>query len=876
MFKQKLNKEFIGPRLNLNHCQVYATEFTGTCEKSLSILFQTNFLNEQQRTDISNALTENTIELADHIRKIVKVRTFENGKRYWVEPDEILYFTAQHQTSREGDPHLHNHLQISNRARVGDKWYAIDTRQMNSVGKEIRAKWDSLMANNEKIIKAVNSAGFTYQNGKVKELAEDGKMMEKFSQRQKQIKTNLQELLNEKNLGDYTDKKHQTIEGKIVYDRDIKTIKNEKLKRELKLKAYYTGRKRKEIYVDEKEIEKYRNNITQTIKEFVINLPRKNFLGKYKTNKKINKISDWFTDEKIKGIGIEAIANITKNEDYFNLSDVKAEVSKLLDNQLKENQVYNQDIKNEMIGRAIFLLEMTPFLKSIAKEKNISNIKLLEDRGIKQYTSKTILNREKEIKNNILNLRMSGTLKLKLGYAGSGKSYDIVKRVRNGEKIKVLAYQNKVVEMFKNENIPAQTIASFSKTWEQQIDSLDTIIIDEASMTNREDFNHLMRIARYKNKNLEFWGDDKQLQAIERGGIIGTLKKYIEPDYKQETYRFTKEYGIFSRRLHDGLVSENDVIKMATGGVKCLPGESANKAFADELYESIKNIKTDNNITLGIVRSNADVDDINKIIENRLIDEKVLNKKKVIGKLSYEKESDEKPGKIIKHTDLTEAHIGSIIQIKANNKEYGIFNGEKYQIIGRAAKDMIKLSPINSDKKSEKLVKANYLKHNSTLGYSNTIYSAQGMTVKNSLTMIDEFTNSNELYVSLTRGKEQNKLFIKASGTEYSPNWYVKNSLEQFAKYDYDLDSKLAEIKTFSLNEAKAEQMEREQKYYNKTLDLLNFNINNIKNWQFFPATKQACIYDESIRDWRSQIEITNPEIAEKLKILQTQTKLFK
>lgn len=66
-----------------------------------------------------------------------------NGRRRWVRPDEVMFVSATHFTSRAGDPELHRHLELINRVRVGDEWYSIDSSRLFGMYENIRSVYET-------------------------------------------------------------------------------------------------------------------------------------------------------------------------------------------------------------------------------------------------------------------------------------------------------------------------------------------------------------------------------------------------------------------------------------------------------------------------------------------------------------------------------------------------------------------------------------------------------------------------------------------------------------------------------------------------------------------------------------------------------------
>ena len=104
-----------------------------------------------------------------------------DGRRRWVRPDEVMFVSATHFTSRAGDPELHRHLELINRVRVGDEWYSIDSSRLFGMYENIRSVYETTVYGDAGLCDAMAAHGMTLDmQGRVPEL---GNASDVFSKR---------------------------------------------------------------------------------------------------------------------------------------------------------------------------------------------------------------------------------------------------------------------------------------------------------------------------------------------------------------------------------------------------------------------------------------------------------------------------------------------------------------------------------------------------------------------------------------------------------------------------------------------------------------------------------------------------------------------
>jgi hypothetical protein len=147
------------------------------------------------------------------------------------------------------------------------------------------------------------------------------------------------------------------------------------------------------------------------------------------------------------------------------------------------------------------------------------------------------------------------------GEAGTGKSHTLnaVRAAYEAESVNLmgLSHTNKVVQAMRGDGFThAETIASELKriengrgTWDRNT----VLIVDEAAMVSTDNLAKLAAAARQSGAKLILAGDDRQLGAIERGGMFETLRLSHGAAILKEVQRVKdqEQQRVFGE-MHDG------------------------------------------------------------------------------------------------------------------------------------------------------------------------------------------------------------------------------------------------------------------------------------------------------------------------------------
>ena len=87
-------------------------------------------------------------------------------------------------------------------------------------------------------------------------------------------------------------------------------------------------------------------------------------------------------------------------------------------------------------------------------------------------------------------------------------------------------------------------------------------------------------------------------------------------------------------------------------------------------------------------------------------------------------------------------------------------NGERWRVIAR---DVRARSPSlrSTDGRGQVTLPPDYVAEHVALGYALTVHKAQGQTVDQAIVLVDEQMTAEQLYVAMSRGREENRALVQ-------------------------------------------------------------------------------------------------------------------
>jgi conjugative relaxase-like TrwC/TraI family protein len=276
------------------------------------------------------------------------------------------------------------------------------------------------------------------------------------------------------------------------------------------------------------------------------------------------------------------------------------------------------------------------------------------------------------------------------------------------------------------------------------------VIVDEASLVETFALDELVAAARDARAKVVLVGDPAQLSAIDAGGMFAALvrdrgglvaeltdvRRFVNPWEKAASV----ELRAGSRDAVDAYASHGRVV----GGSR--------DEMLDALYEAWKQDVEVGKTSLMIASDLGTVGELNSRAQADL---------RAAGSVSGD-------GATV--SGGATAGIGDQVVTRQNNRRLGtgkhwVRNGDQWRVTGSDADGSLTLQRRKGLGKVH--IPADYVREHVELAYASTTHRAQGRTVDTAHAMVGAMTTREVLYVSATRGKEANRLYVD---THYDPD----------------------------------------------------------------------------------------------------------
>ncbi|HEY5274302.1 MAG TPA: AAA family ATPase [Acidimicrobiales bacterium] len=98
-------------------------------------------------------------------------------------------------------------------------------------------------------------------------------------------------------------------------------------------------------------------------------------------------------------------------------------------------------------------------------------------------------------------------------------------------------------------------------------------------------------------------------------------------------------------------------------------------------------------------------------------------------------------------------------------------NGERWRVIGRQQDGSLAVETMSG--RGQVTLPAAYVREHVALAYALTVHKAQGQTVDVGIALVDERMTSQQLYVAMSRGRDENRAFVIQSQGELSEHAFA-------------------------------------------------------------------------------------------------------
>ncbi len=271
------------------------------------------------------------------------------------------------------------------------------------------------------------------------------------------------------------------------------------------------------------------------------------------------------------------------------------------------------------------------------------------------------------------------------------------------------------------------------------------VIVDEATLADTGTLDRLTGIAAGAGAKILLVGDPHQLQSVDAGGAFALLvDRRADVPALNEIHRFVNEW----EKEASLALSRGDVRVIATYGRHKRIHEGLTEEMVDAAYVAWRADCSAGRASILVTESAGDVRALNERAraERLLLDGAVDDREAQLG-------------------DGCRASVGDIVITRQNDRRIRamrggwVKNGDRWLVtdIRRDGSVMVKRLGVRGGRT---VLPPEYVAEHLDLGYAVTARRAQGVTVDTAHVVVTASTTRENLYVSMTRGRESNIAYV--------------------------------------------------------------------------------------------------------------------
>lgn len=289
----------------------------------------------------------------------------------------------------------------------------------------------------------------------------------------------------------------------------------------------------------------------------------------------------------------------------------------------------------------------------------------------------------------------------------------------------------------------------------------DVLLIDEAGMVSTRDFDALVTIAAERGALVRVLGDDRQLSAVGAGGALRLIDREVGAVRLDELFRFkNEEEAAATLRLREPVtVGKDEPFEWYRANGRVAGGDS--EAMNQQVFAAWQRDIAEGKSSLMMGSSNEAVAALNALAQAHRIS------------TSGEPTGEGvilRPGSAPGQGQAT-AFAGDVIVTRRNDRRLSVFaghdfvkNGDRWNVESVGEDGSLKVRHVEHG--GTVTLPAAYVRENVELGFALTVHRAQGATVDTAHALIDSRADRAGAYVGLSRGREENRLYVRLNEGE--------------------------------------------------------------------------------------------------------------
>lgn len=308
--------------------------------------------------------------------------------------------------------------------------------------------------------------------------------------------------------------------------------------------------------------------------------------------------------------------------------------------------------------------------------------------------------------------------------------------------------------------INADTVDKILTDWQSGKASVDVrpgdvLLVDEAGMIATPKMEKIITLAQERGALVRALGDYRQLSAVGSGGALRLVDREIGAVHLDELFRFKNpEEAAATLSLREPpLVGTDKPFEWYKENNRVVAGDT--DAMIEDVFRGYSADVTAGKQSIMIASTNEAVTKLNDLAQAHAIEH---------GQVSTG------AGAVALHNS-SRAHLGDTIVTRKNARRLVVNSGQDFVKNG----DLWRVTDLHDDGRitaqhiqhgGKVTLPAGYVQESVELGYASTIHRAQGSTVDTAHALVDASTDRAGAYVALTRGRENNQLYVALADGE--------------------------------------------------------------------------------------------------------------
>lgn len=272
------------------------------------------------------------------------------------------------------------------------------------------------------------------------------------------------------------------------------------------------------------------------------------------------------------------------------------------------------------------------------------------------------------------------------------------------------------------------------------------VIIDEATLAGTTTLDRITDIAEAAGAKVLLVGDPYQLQSVEAGGAFALLvDRRTDAPELTDLHRFVNEW-----EKHASLALRRGEVEVISTYIRQKRiREGRTDEMLDRAYEAWRADCSAGKASILVTESSHAV--------------RTLNERARAERLLLDGAVD---GREIKLAASNRASVGDVVITRRNQRTIRtsgggwVKNGDRWRVVGTRRDGSILVDRLEPRRRGKTVLPAEYVAEYVDLGYAVTAHRAQGITVDTSHVVVTQSTTRENLYVSMSRGRESNVAYV--------------------------------------------------------------------------------------------------------------------